>query len=186
LVFLDESGAKLALGRSHAWLPRGAVLIEPRPMNWGDNLTMVGAIRVDRWLALGTYWGAMNREWFVTWIRWRLVPKPRRGDVVVLDNLPAHKAREVEILVTAAGARLIYLPPYSPRSQPDRVGVGALQETYPTRGPACRRDPASHRTTRASRHPSAPLSQLVRPCRIRISIQAIYGVRTPLQRDHPR
>jgi len=101
------------MGRSHAWLPRGAVLIEPRPMNWGDNLTMVGAIRVDRWLALGTYWGAMNRERFVTWVRRRLVPKLRRGDVVVLDNLPAHKAREVEALVTAAGARLIYLPPYS-------------------------------------------------------------------------
>ena len=88
-------------------------MIEPRPMNWGDDLTMVGAIRVDRWLALGTYWGAMNRERFVTWVRRRLVPKLRRGDVVVLDNLPAHKAREVEVLVTAAGARLIYLPPYS-------------------------------------------------------------------------
>ena len=54
LVFLDESGANLAMGRSQAWLPRGSVLIEPRPTNWGDNLTMVGAIRVDRWLALGT------------------------------------------------------------------------------------------------------------------------------------
>jgi hypothetical protein len=45
LVFLDESGANLAMGRSHAWLPRGEVLVEARPMNWGDNLTMVGAIR---------------------------------------------------------------------------------------------------------------------------------------------
>jgi hypothetical protein len=45
------------MGRSHAWLPRGAVLIEPRPINWGDNLTLVGAIRVDRWLTLATSWG---------------------------------------------------------------------------------------------------------------------------------
>ena len=54
LVFIDESGANLAMGRSHAWLPRGAVLIEPRPINWGDNLTLVGAIRMERWLTLAT------------------------------------------------------------------------------------------------------------------------------------
>jgi hypothetical protein len=65
LVFLDESGANLAMGRSHAWLKRGEVLIEPRPMNWGDHLTMVGAIRADRWLCLATNWGAMNRVRFV-------------------------------------------------------------------------------------------------------------------------
>ena len=46
-MFLDESGAKLAMGRSHAWLPRGTVLVAPRPMNWGDNLTLVGAIRLS-------------------------------------------------------------------------------------------------------------------------------------------
>jgi hypothetical protein len=106
LVFLDESGANLAMGRSHAWLPRGHILVEPRPMNWGDNLTMVGAIRVDRWLTLGTYWGAINRVHFVDWVRRRLVPRLRRQDIVVLDNLPAHKARKVETLVVGAGATL--------------------------------------------------------------------------------
>ena len=60
LVFLDESGANLAMGRSHAWVLRGRELVEPRPRNWGDNLTLVGAIRVDRWLTLGTAWGAMT------------------------------------------------------------------------------------------------------------------------------
>ena len=118
-MFLDESGANLAMGRSHAWLPRGTILVEPRPMNWGDNLTMVGAIRVDRWLTLGTHWGALNRERFVAWVRRRLVPRLRRGDIVLLDNLPAHKAREVEALVTAAGGRLKYLPPVLARSESD-------------------------------------------------------------------
>jgi hypothetical protein len=95
LVFLDESGANLAMGRSHAWLPRGEVLVEPRPMNWGNNLTMVGAIRADKWLTLATQWGAMNRKRFIQWVRRHLVRHLRPGDVVVLDNLPAHKARQV-------------------------------------------------------------------------------------------
>ena len=82
LVFLDESGANLAMGRSHAWLPRGTELIEPRPMNWGDNLTMVGAMRVDGWLTLATGWHAMNAVRFEQWVRRRLVPRLRHGDIV--------------------------------------------------------------------------------------------------------
>ena len=92
LVFLDESGANLAMARSHAWLPRGAVLVEPRSMNWGDNLTLVGAIRVDRWFTLATSCKAMNTARFVTWIRCHLVRHLRRGDVVVMDNLSAHQS----------------------------------------------------------------------------------------------
>jgi transposase len=74
---------------------------------------MVGAIRVDRWLTLGTYWGAMNRTRFIDWVRRRWVRRLRRGEVVVLHNLPAPKAREVEHLVTAAGPNSMHLPPYS-------------------------------------------------------------------------
>lgn len=113
LVFLDESGANLAMGRSHAWLPRGSVLVEPRPRNWGDNLTLVGAMRVDRWLTLSTAWGAMTTRRFIAWVRHRLVPRLRRGDIVVLDNLAAHKARRVRTLIELAGAAVRYLPPYS-------------------------------------------------------------------------
>jgi transposase len=113
LVFLDESGANLAMGRSHAWLPRGTELIEPRPRNWGDNLTLVGAIRIDRWLSLGTYWNATTTGRFVTWVRRRLLRHLRRGDVVVMDNLAAHKARQVRELIEATGATVRYLPPYS-------------------------------------------------------------------------
>jgi transposase len=112
-VFLDESGANLAMGRSHAWLPRGEVLVEARPINWGDNLTMVGAIRVDKWLTLGTAWGAMNRQRFIQWVRRHLVRQLRPGDVVVMDNLAAHKTTEVRVLIERAGASLRFLPPYS-------------------------------------------------------------------------
>lgn len=113
LVFVDESGAHVAMGRSHAWLPRGAVLVESRPLNWGDNLTMIGAMRADRWLTLGTCWGAANTERFTDWVQRRLVPRLRPGDIVVLDNLSAHKAPAVRELIEACGAILQFLPPYS-------------------------------------------------------------------------
>jgi transposase len=134
-VFLDESGANLAMGRSHAWLPRGEVLIEPRPMNWGNNLTMVGAIRADKWLTLATHWGAMNRVRFVQWVRRHLVRHLRPGDVVVMDNLPAHKARQARELIEAAGARLRFLPPYSHDFNPIEAGWGLIKKRIRTVAP---------------------------------------------------
>ena len=89
------------MGRSHAWLPRGRELIEPRPMNWGDNLSLVGAMRREGWLTMATTWGAINTTRFVAWVRRRLVRRLRPGDIVVLDNLAAHKARTVRDLVEA-------------------------------------------------------------------------------------
>lgn len=144
------------MGRSHAWMPRGHILVEPRPMNWGDNLTMVGAIRIDRWLTLGTYWGAINRPRFVAWVRRRLVPRLRRQDIVVLDNLPAHKAREVETLVVGAGATLKYLPPYSHDLNPIEPGWGLFKKRIrtvaPRTGTALRRTVQRARSVIRPRH----------------------------------
>jgi transposase len=113
LVFLDEAGANLAMGRSHVWVRRGEEYVEPRPMNWGDNLTLVGAVRRTGWVVLNTKWRAMTRVDFIAWVRRRLAPRLRRGDIVILDNLQAHKAREVRAAIAARGATLKYLPPYS-------------------------------------------------------------------------
>lgn len=112
-MFVDESGANLAMGRSHAWVKRGDVVVDPRPMNWGDNLTMIGAIRADRWLTMSSEWQAANAERFVTWVACRLVPKLRLGDVVIMDNLAAHKDARVRRLIEQRGATLAFLPPYS-------------------------------------------------------------------------
>jgi len=149
LVFLDESGANLAMGRSHAWLPRGEVLVEARPMNWGDNLTMVGAIRADKWLTLATHWGAMNRERFVQWVRRHLVRHLRRGDVVVMDNLPAHKARQVRELIESAGATLRFLPPYSHDFNPIEPGWALIKKRI--RAVAPRTAPTLRRTAQRAR-----------------------------------
>ena len=61
------------MGRSHAWLPRGQELIEPRPRNWGDNLSLVGAMRLEGWVTLATAWGAITTPRFVAWVRRHLV-----------------------------------------------------------------------------------------------------------------
>ncbi len=101
------------MGRSHAWLLRGTELIDPRPRNWGDNLTLVGALRLEGWVTLATAWGAMTTPRFIGWVRRYLVSRLRPGDVVLLDNLAAHKAPAVRRLIEAVGATLRFLPPYS-------------------------------------------------------------------------
>lgn len=101
------------MGRSHAWVRKGQVVVEARPMNWGNNLTLIGAMRGDRWLTLGTAWEAANADRFVRWVERRLAPNLRAGDVVVLDNLRAHKDARVTQLVEHRGATVKFLPPYS-------------------------------------------------------------------------
>ena len=54
LIFVDEAGAHIAMGRSHVWVQRGEEYVEARPMNWGDNLTLIGALRQEGWLTLRT------------------------------------------------------------------------------------------------------------------------------------
>ena len=104
LVFIDEAGANIAMGRSHAWVQRGTEYVEARPMNWGDNLTMIGALRREGWVTLSTKWRAVNTEAFLTWVRRHLAPRLRSGDVVVLDNLKAHKNPAVRALIERRGA----------------------------------------------------------------------------------
>ncbi len=79
LVFLDEAGANLAMGRSHVWVPRGEEYVEPRPMNWGDNLTLVGAIRRGGWVVLNTKWRAMTKIAFIAWYATAWRPDCARG-----------------------------------------------------------------------------------------------------------
>ena len=77
------------------------------------DVTILGAMRVDGWLTSATGWHAMNAARFIQWVRRRWVPRLRRGDIVVLDNLAAHKARPVRDLIEQAGATVHFLPPYS-------------------------------------------------------------------------
>ena len=129
LVFLDESGLNASMTRSHAWVKKGTEFIERTPMNWGKNLTLLGAIRLTGWVVLTTMFASTNKPRFVKWLRSKLLPRLKRGDVLVLDNLQAHHDDRVAILCEARGIRVIYLPPYSHDFNPIESGW-ALQKQH--------------------------------------------------------
>lgn len=150
LVFLDEAGAKLSMGRSHAWVPRGQEYVDPRPMNWGDNLTLVGAIRRTGWVTLGTKWRAMHSPACLTWVRRALAPRLRPGDIVLLDHLKAHTQPGVRVAIERRGARARYLPPYSHDFNPIESAWGLVKKHLRTCAP--RHAAALRRVARTARH----------------------------------
>lgn len=116
------------MGRDYAWIQRGQELHDPRPMNWGTkSLTMIGALRATGWVALGTLWGAANGESFAQWVKDRLCPKLRRGDIVIMDNAQIHRGHLVRELIESVGAQLKLLPPYSPDLNPIESGWALLK-----------------------------------------------------------
>jgi transposase len=118
LVFLDESGCNVAMSSAYGRAPCGVRVRDKKPANWGKNITVVGAISRDRVVCHHTMVGAMNKPSFIHFVKNMLCPRIHRGAVVVLDNLRAHHAPEVREAVEAAGARVLYMPPYSPELNP--------------------------------------------------------------------
>ncbi len=99
-------------------------------MNWGrQSLTLIGAIRLTGWVVLTTMFATANAERFVRWIRTKLLPRLRCGDVLILDNAKAHLDSRVVALCAARGVRVIYLQPYSPDFNPIEPGW-ALQKQH--------------------------------------------------------
>ncbi len=118
LVFIDESGAKTNMTRTHGRAPRGVRVIDKVPAGHWAATTMISAIRTAGPFAAALVRGATDTDVFVTYVEHALVPELRPGDVVILDNLRPHKSPRVRELVEAAGARLLHLPPYSPDFNP--------------------------------------------------------------------
>ena len=119
-------------------------------MNWGQNLSMLGAVRLDGWVTLGTKWKSVRTDDFVGWVRDRLAPRLRPGDIVLLDNLRAHQAPAVRALIDARGASVKFLPPYSPDFNPIEA-VWALVKKH-IRGFAPRTAYDLRRVARAARY----------------------------------
>jgi transposase len=88
------------------------------PKNFGRNVSILGSLSCYGMEAVMTVDGAVDAEVFRAYVRHVLVPTLRPGDIVVMDNLSVHKVHGINAMVTAAGAQLIYLPPYSPDWSP--------------------------------------------------------------------
>jgi transposase len=145
----------LSMSRSHAWVKRGDEFVDRLPVNWGKKtLTLVGAIRLSGWVVLSTMFETINRNRFVRWLSQRLLPKLRRGDVLVMDNLSAHKDPRVVITCARHGVRVLYLPPYSPDLNPIEPGW-ALQKQH-VRRVAPRQPDALRRIARRARYRVTP------------------------------
>ena len=98
--------------------PRGQRAVGSTPINYGQNLTLIGALSRQGLDALLTIEGATDGEVFRAYTERILRPRLRAGDIVVMDNLGAHKVSGIREAIEARGARLIYLPPYSPDLSP--------------------------------------------------------------------
>ena len=118
LVFIDESGAKTNMTRTRGRAPRGVRVIDKVPHGHWRTTTMISAIRTSGPFAAALVGGATDGDVFLAYVGHALVPGLRPGDVVILDNLQPHKAAGVRGLIEGAGARLLYLPPYSPDYNP--------------------------------------------------------------------
>ena len=116
--FIDESGLNLALTRLYGRAPGGARVLGSAPRNYGPNVTMLGALSCTGLEAVMTVEGATDAAVFRAYVREVLCPTLRAGDLVVADNLSAPKAAGVQEAIAATGARLLYLPPYSPDLNP--------------------------------------------------------------------
>ena len=118
LVVIDESAAATNMTRLRGRCPGGERLVAAVPHGHWRVLTMIAAMTVRGVLTAVTVDAATDGQIFLHFVTEALVPTLRPGDVVVLDNLQAHKVKGVREAVEAAGATLLYLPPYSPDLSP--------------------------------------------------------------------
>ena len=117
-MFVDEMGANTSLQPLYAWSPRGERARCSVPRNRGPNTTLLASMTSEGMGPCLAVQGATTRIVFEAYIEKVLVPSLRRGQVVVMDNLSAHKGERVRALIESAGCELLYLPPYSPDFSP--------------------------------------------------------------------
>jgi transposase len=115
---IDESGINIAMTRLYGRAPRGERARGSTPQNYGQNVTILGALSCTGLEAVMTIEGATDSDVFRAYVCAVLGPTLRAGDIVIADNLSAHKAAGVQEAIAATGARLLYLPPYSPDLNP--------------------------------------------------------------------
>lgn len=118
LVFVDESGASTQMTRRYGRSPVGQRLVCSVPQGHYQTTTMIAAVKLKGPQAPWLFEGPMDGELFLAWVKQGLAPVLQRDDVVILDNLSTHKVAGVREAIAAVGARLEYLPPYSPDFNP--------------------------------------------------------------------
>ncbi|HZC00022.1 MAG TPA: IS630 family transposase [Gammaproteobacteria bacterium] len=118
LVFVDEMGTNTSLSAAYAWAPKGQRAYWSVPRNRGANTTVLSSMSAEGMGPSLTVEGPTTSVVFETYVEHVLAPTLRRGQVVVMDNLSAHKGERIKELIERRGCQLVYLPSYSPDLNP--------------------------------------------------------------------
>ena len=118
LVFVDEMGTNVSLSPIYAWSRKGERAFGSAPRNWGKNVTLLASITAGGLGPCLAIEGATTREVFEAYLERVLAPSLKPGQMVVMDNLSAHKGGRVKEILEGRGCEVLYLPPYSPDFNP--------------------------------------------------------------------
>jgi hypothetical protein len=166
LVFIDETCTNAAMVRLRGRAPRGERLVGYAPHGHWKTITFVGGLRQRGMTAPFVLEGAINGPMFLAYVKQCLVPTLKRGEIVLMDHLPAHKVAGVAEAIEAVGATLIYLPKYSPDLNPIE---SRLQQTQGASSQGGRTyDSAALASDRSRRHRFQParMQKFLSPCRL--------------------
>ena len=127
LIFLDETSTNTKMVKASGRCPKGERLHAKAPFgHWGTQ-TFIAGLKSDGLVAPWVVNAPMNRVAFDTYVETQLAPILRPGDVVILDNLAAHKSQHADTLIRAKGAWMLFLPPYSPDLNPIEMAFSKLK-----------------------------------------------------------
>lgn len=133
LVFIDETGTTTKMTRLRGRCPKGQRLRSKAPFGHWKTQTFIAGLRCDGLTAPFVVDRPMNRRIFETYVETQLAPTLSKGDVVILDNLAAHKSSKAEAAIKARGAWMLFLPPYSPDLNPIEMAFSKLKSHLRTR-----------------------------------------------------
>jgi transposase len=127
LIFIDETGTTTNMARTRGRCEIGKRLVAAIPHGHWKTSTFIAGLRTTGIHASFLVDGPTNGSVFLTYVEQCLVPTLARGDIVVMDNLPAHKVAGVRERIESAGATLMYLPPYSPDLNPIEMAFSKIK-----------------------------------------------------------
>ena len=172
-MFIDETWAKTNMTRRHGRCARGSRLIAKVPHGRWRTLTFLAALRCDRIAAPCVIDGPINGTSFRAYVEQFLVPTLAAGDIVIMDNLGSHKGQAVRQLIRAAGAKLFFLPRYSPDLNPieqafsklktllRKADARSIEATWKQIGVLLDRSPPRNAPTTSSMPAMLPLKMIV-------------------------
>jgi transposase len=128
-VFIDETGIHLGFTRLYGRAPKGERLYDSEaPGNSGQNVSLIGGMSLDGLIATFSVVGSVNTDVFLFYVQEILIPQLWAGAIVLMDNLSVHHAQVIREAIEASGAKLVFLPPYSPDLSPIELCWSKLKQ----------------------------------------------------------